>query len=77
MGQSIFREQSLDRMSSPEDTDQYLKKTGSGTWLVAAAIILLVAAAILWAVTGKIESTLAVDLGAVFRWTSAISGYNC
>ena len=50
--ESIFRQKSLDRVSSPEETDDYMKVIGVGAGLVAAAFALLVAAAVIWNVVG-------------------------
>lgn len=58
MKDAIFRKKSLERISSPEEIDDYMKVTSPGMWLVMAAIILLLVAAIVWSITGHIETTL-------------------
>lgn len=60
MNQSIFREKSMDRISSPEEIDDYMKVTSPGMWMVFVAIILILAAVLVWSVTGKIEENLLV-----------------
>lgn len=52
---SIFREKSLERISSPEEIDDYMKVTSPGMWLVLGAVFFLLAAAFFWSVTGRIE----------------------
>lgn len=58
MRDSIFRKKSLDRISSPEEIDDYMKVTRPSMWLVMASVVLLLAAAIIWSITGHIETTL-------------------
>lgn len=54
---SIFRAKSLDRISSPEEIDEYMRVTSPSMWLVLGTVFLLLAAALLWSVTGRIEMT--------------------
>lgn len=61
MNKSIFRKKSLERISSPEEIDDYMKVTSPSMWLVLGAILLLLAALIFWSITARIESTVVVD----------------
>ena len=61
MNESIFRQKSLDRISSPEEIDNYMKVTRSSLWLTLGVIVLLLAALILWSVTARIEANTLVD----------------
>lgn len=61
MNKSIFRQKSLDRISSPEEIDNYIRVTRPSLWLALGVIILLLAALILWSVTARIETTMVVD----------------
>lgn len=61
MNKSIFRQKSLDRISSPEEIDNYIRVTRPSLWLALGVIILLLAALILWSVTARIEVTTVVD----------------
>ena len=61
MEESIFRQKSLDRISSPEEIDNYIRVTRPSLWLALGVIILLLAALILWSVTARIEATMVVD----------------
>jgi hypothetical protein len=58
MNASIFRKKSLDRISSPEEIDDYIKIMRPSMWLVLAAILLVLAAAVIWSITGRLETTL-------------------
>lgn len=59
-GTSIFRKESLDRISSPEEYDQYLQVTGPGIWIVMCAIVLALVGAIIWSVMGRLDTTMEV-----------------
>jgi hypothetical protein len=48
---SIFRKSSLDRISSPEKLNEYIRVSRPSIWIVLSAIILLTAAIAFWACT--------------------------
>ena len=54
--QSVFRKQTLDRISSPEQLTDYLRVTNPGIWVVLAAVILLLAGIFAWSMVGTLES---------------------
>lgn len=56
MEDNIFRKKSLDRVSSPEQLDTYLKVTSPSVWLVLSAIIVLLFGVIVWGYFGTIET---------------------
>lgn len=58
MKDSIFRKKSLERISSPDEIDDYMRVTRPSLWLVLMTIVLLLIAAIIWSITGQIETTL-------------------
>lgn len=55
MNQPLFRKESLRRISSPEQLGAYLRVPGAGGWALLAAIVLLLAGAVVWAVWGRLE----------------------
>ena len=57
---SIFRKESLDRISSPEEYDQYLKVTGPGVWMLLGVIVLLLVGSLCWAVFGRLSTSMNV-----------------
>ena len=57
---SIFRQQSLSRVSSPEELDQYLQVTGPGVWMTLAVIIVLLIGVFSWMIFGKLDTTVPV-----------------
>jgi len=50
----IFRESNLERISSPEKLNEYIRVSRPSTWIILCAIIVMVAAAIFWSVTAEI-----------------------
>ena len=57
MKQELFRKKSLERISSPEKIDDYIKTVNVRLWLVAAACMLVMISLFLWGIFGKIEIT--------------------
>ena len=58
--ESIFRKQSLDRISSPEDLDSYLSVTGPGVWFPMLAVVALLIGVLTWMALGKLDTTVNV-----------------
>lgn len=53
---SVFRQKSLNRVSSPEQLNDYIRVTRPSVWLVLAAVILLLAGIIVWSIVGTVEA---------------------
>lgn len=58
---TIFREKSLERISSPDKINDYIKTTTPGIWIVLIAVLLILAGAIVWSVFGRIARPLPSD----------------
>ena len=58
MSEKIFREKSLDRISSPEQLDDYLKVSTPSLWLLLSAVIILLVGIIVWANVENLETTI-------------------
>ncbi len=54
-GRSIFRKKSLERVTSPEQLNDYIKVTTPSVWVILAATLILIAGTLIWAVFGKIR----------------------
>lgn len=63
MANTIFREKSVQRVSSPEQLNDYIRVTTPGIWLILAAAGILLVGFIVWGVTGSLETK--VDAAAV------------
>ena len=48
MNNSVFRKKSLERISSPEQINDYIRVITPGMWILLIVIILLVIAGITW-----------------------------
>jgi len=61
MGKSagLFRQQALERFSSPERLDQLVQLTAPKEWVALAALAALVGAALVWSVAGSLPTTVA------------------
>lgn len=57
---SIFRKKAMDRISSPEELDQYLTVTGPGVWFPLITVILLLIGGLVWMTLGHIDVTMDV-----------------
>lgn len=56
----IFRQKSIDRVSSPDQLDDYIRVTNPGVWMILISIILVMAGSIVWGTFGKLETRLKV-----------------
>lgn len=60
---SLFRKKNIDRITSPEQLQDYVKVTNPSVWLVLLATILFLAGVIVWGLFGSIQtkvSTVAI-----------------
>ena len=51
----MFREKSLEKVTSPEQLNDYIKVTRPSVWLILFATIILIVGTLVWAVFGKIQ----------------------
>lgn len=58
MTTKVFRQQALDKLNSPDDLNELLTVTSPKSWLLLAAIGLLLAAAAVWGTVATIETTV-------------------
>ena len=56
MDQKLFRQKSVDRISSPEQLNDYLRVTSPAVWIILLAVMLLLAGLLIWSSTAVIES---------------------
>ena len=59
MNNQLFRQKSVDKVSSPEQLNEYIRVANPGVWLVLAAIVILLAGVIVWGCIGHLDTTLA------------------
>lgn len=56
MGNSIFRQKSMERVSSPEQLNDYIRVTNPATWATLGAVVILLVGFIVWGVVGTLET---------------------
>ena len=58
MSNTLFRQKSMDRISSPEELHDYMRVTSPRLWMILTAIVVLLAGFIVYASTAKMENTV-------------------
>ena len=56
MSGSIFRKKSIERLSSPEELNDYLQVTKPSVWAVLISVIIIIAALFVWSFFVSVES---------------------
>lgn len=56
MEKQIFRKSSIDRVSSPEQLNDYIRVSNPGLWMILAAVIVLLAGICVWGIFGRLET---------------------
>ena len=54
-GSGVFREKSIQRVSSPEQLNDYIRVTTPSVWIVLIALAVLLAGMLAWSVFGTVE----------------------
>lgn len=77
--QKLFRQEALDRLSSPEQLDQLVEVVNPRAWLPLAAISSLIISALLWSIFGRLPITvigqgILVRPGRVVQFQSTSAG---
>ena len=57
---NLFRKKSMDRISSPEQLNDYIRVSTPSVWLLLAAIVILLVGVCVWGVLGHMDTTLPV-----------------
>ena len=60
MKSQLFREKSLERVSSPEQLNDYIRVTNPSVWLALAAVVFLLMGICVWGVLGQLDTVLTV-----------------
>ena len=51
----LFRKKAMDRVSSPEDLNEYIKVITPSVWLLLTAIIILLVGMVVWSISGSVN----------------------
>ena len=60
MREGLFREKTVERISSPEQLNDYIRVSNPGVWMVLSSVIVLLIGVCVWGVFGKLETTVTV-----------------
>lgn len=58
--QTLFRQKSLERISSPEQLNDYIRVSTPSIWLLLTAVVVLLLGVCAWGVFGHMDTTLPV-----------------
>ncbi len=58
MNKQLFRQKSMDRISSPEQLGDYIRVSNPSVWMILAAIIVLLIGVCVWGIFGRLDTTL-------------------
>jgi biotin/lipoyl-binding protein/HlyD family secretion protein len=67
MQKSLFREEAMDKMLSPDELDELMRVTDPRGWLALIALLALVVAAVAWGVFGSIPVEVGGDDGVLIH----------
>ena len=56
----IFRKKSVDRISSPERLDEYIRVANPSVWVTLMALIILLIGIVVWGILGRLDTTVPV-----------------
>lgn len=58
MDSQIFRKKSIEKVSSPEQLNDYVRVSSPGVWMVLLAVVILLAGVCIWGIFGHLDTTL-------------------
>lgn len=54
MDKKLFREKNVQRVSSPEELNDYMRVTSPSVWIILIAVIILLVGFAVWGITGTV-----------------------
>lgn len=63
MSNTIFRQKSMQRISSPEQMNDYIRVSNPAVWMIHIAIVVLLAGVCVWGIFGRLDT--AVETGGI------------
>lgn len=58
MSKPLFRQKSMEKITSPEQMNDYIRVSNPGIWMVLAAVIVLLAGVCVWGIFGRLDTSL-------------------
>ena len=62
MNQQLFRKKSMDKVSSPEQLNEYIRVANPSVWMALTAIVVLLCGVVVWGCIGHLEATLSTAI---------------
>ena len=70
MDHQLFRKESIDRISSPEEMHDYMRVTSPKLWMILSAVIALLVGFIVYASTSVMESTIDIKVTSTYGFVT-------
>ncbi|MGN0483426.1 MAG: hypothetical protein ACI4HI_07725 [Lachnospiraceae bacterium] len=61
MNEGLFRKKSIEKISSPEQLNEYIRVSNPSVWMILSCIIILLIGMCVWGIFGRFETTLEVS----------------
>ncbi len=58
MDNRLFRKSSIERVSSPEQLNDYIRVSNPGVWMILAAVIALLIGVCVWGIFGRLDTKI-------------------
>ena len=58
MNDQLFRKKSMDKITSPENLNDYIRVARPGVWMTLCAVILILIGVCCWGVFGRLDTTV-------------------
>lgn len=62
MKEGLFRKKSIERISSPEQLDNYIRVANPGVWMILSCVIILLIGLCVWGIFGRLNTTVTVPV---------------
>lgn len=60
MNETIYRKSSIEKVTGPEQLDDYIRVASPGLWVTLGAIVVLLISAFVWSAFGALPTTLSI-----------------
>lgn len=60
MNNNLFRKKNIERITSPEQLDDYIRVSNPSVWVILAAFVILLLGVCVWGIFGKLDTTVSV-----------------
>ncbi|MGN0319938.1 MAG: hypothetical protein ACI4D1_03415 [Lachnospira sp.] len=58
MNKGLFRKKNMDRISSPEQLNAYIRVSNPGVWMILISVILLLTGVCVWGIFGHVDTKI-------------------